>query len=203
MSRAWTCKQRPNPCSGPRLWGVTGAPLPAACGYECGSTRWWSSRCSPHRLERSPPLLPRLLRELASVSSALMTSTPSPPSSSSPSPSWITIRSSSSVKRRRERRQAWCLEGRWGRQSGGDGGGGMGGDRDRGSSPSVLLSLTVGALILTSPPPPLDASALDATAPLLPTTCRLEPFAEEEREYAHFRSREGDPKLSTPACGIH
>jgi hypothetical protein len=38
---------------------------------------------------------------------------------------------------------------------------------------------------------------------LLPTTRRLEPFAEEEREYANFRSREGDPKLSTPACGIH
>jgi hypothetical protein len=55
---------------------------------------------------------------------------------------------------------------------------------------------------LTSPPPPLDASALGATAPLLPAMRQLEPFVGEEREYTHFRSWEGDPELSAPACGI-
>jgi hypothetical protein len=55
---------------------------------------------------------------------------------------------------------------------------------------------------LTSPPPPLDAPALGATAPLLPAIRQLEPFVGEEREYTHFRSWEGAPELSAPACGI-
>jgi hypothetical protein len=77
MSRPWMRKRRSDPGLGPRLWGVTGAWLPAACGCRCRSACWWSSRRLPRRLRRSPPLLPRLLRELMFASSASMTSTPS------------------------------------------------------------------------------------------------------------------------------
>jgi hypothetical protein len=54
----------------------------------------------------------------------------------------------------------------------------------------MLLSLAAGALVLISPPPPLDAPVLSVTTPLLPVTRELEPFAGEEREYAHFHSEE-------------
>jgi hypothetical protein len=95
----------------------------------------------------------------SSSSSPLRGPPPSPsfPVFSAYSPSRIVIRSSSSsIEQRRGGRWARrcvCVcggGGRWGRQRGGDGGGGTGGDGEHGSSPSVLLSLVAGALILVT-----------------------------------------------------
>jgi hypothetical protein len=72
------------------------------------------------------------------------------------------------------------------------------------SSPRPLLP------VVDRPPTHITSSASrcsgagrhSSSPPCLATTHRLEPFAREEREYTHFRSREGDPKLSAPASTL-
>jgi hypothetical protein len=118
------------------------AALPAAFQAPCGSARWRLSCRSPRQLRRPPP--PSTHMHESRSSPLLLPSTGDEG------------RTSAALWVRWGRRRG----GRWWRRHGGDGrgatvwqrdgGGDAGGDGDYSSSPSVILFLTVVALVLTA-----------------------------------------------------